>query len=117
MPLLQLDRTHIKLLLRNLLDNAQRHGQGLLDISLRRIDGALQLTVRDHGPGIPADQLPQLCQAFFRLDADRQRSTGGVGLGLTCAAWWRRRIVGSWFWKTPGRGCAPECNCQLLCKT
>ena len=82
MPLLQLDRTHIKLLLRNLLDNAQRHGQGPLDISLRRIDGAVQLTVRDHGPGIPADQLPQLCQAFFRLDADRQRSTGGVGLGL-----------------------------------
>ena len=38
--------------------------------------------MRDHGPGIAADQLPQLGQAFFRLDAARQRSTGGVGLGL-----------------------------------
>ena len=63
-------------------DNAKRHGQGPIDISLRRTSYALQLTVRDHGPGIPADQLPQLGQAFFRLDAARQRSTGGVGLSL-----------------------------------
>jgi signal transduction histidine kinase len=81
-PLLQLDRTRIKLLLRNLLDNAQRHGQAPIHISLSREGNMLQLTVRDHGPGIPADQLPQLGQAFFRPDAARQRSTGGVGLGL-----------------------------------
>jgi signal transduction histidine kinase len=82
LPQLQLDRTRIKLLLRNLLDNAQRHGQGPIELNLSRAGNALLLTVRDHGPGIPADQLPQLGQAFFRLDAARQRSTGGVGLGL-----------------------------------
>ena len=63
-------------------DNSQRNGQEPIDISLSRTTGALQLTVRDHGPGIPADQLPQPGQAFFRLDAARQRSTGGVGLSL-----------------------------------
>ena len=63
-------------------DNAQRHGQRPIDISLSRTTGALQLTGRDHGPGIPADHLPQLGQAFLKLDAARQRSTGGVGLGL-----------------------------------
>ena len=63
-------------------DNAKRHGHGPIDISLRRKADALQLTVRDHGPGIPADQLPQLGQAFFRLDAARQRSSSGVRLGL-----------------------------------
>ena len=62
--------------------NAKRHGQGPIDISLRRKADALQLTVLDHGPGIPADQLPQLGQAFFRLDAARQRSSSGVRLGL-----------------------------------
>ncbi len=82
LPRLQLDRTRIKLLLRNLLDNAQRHGQGPIDLNLSRAGNDLLLTVRDHGPGIPADQLPQLGQAFFRLDTARQRSTGGVGLGL-----------------------------------
>ena len=82
LPQVQLDRTRIKLLLRNLLDNAQRHGQGPIELNLSRSGNDLLLTVRDHGPGIPADQLPQLGQAFFRLDAARQRSTGGVGLGL-----------------------------------
>ncbi len=82
LPPLQLDRTRIRLLLRNLLDNAQRHGQGPIEISLSRTADMLQLTVRDHGPGIAPDQLPQLAQAFFRADAARQRSTGGVGLGL-----------------------------------
>ncbi len=82
LPLVRLDRTRIKLLLRNLLDNAQRHGQGPIEVSLRRAGNELRLTVRDHGPGIPADQLPHLGEAFFRLDAARQRSTGGVGLGL-----------------------------------
>ena len=85
LPLLQLDRTRIKLLLRNLLDNAQRHGQAAnqpIEVSLSRAGDTLELTVRDHGPGVPAEQLPQLGQAFFRSDAARQRSTGGVGLGL-----------------------------------
>ena len=94
LPQLQLDRTRIKLLLRNLFDNAQRHGQAPIDISLSREGDALQLTVRDHGPGIPADQLPQLGQAFFRPEAARQRSTGGVGLGLyLCRLLFR---TGSW---------------------
>ncbi len=82
LPPLQLDRTRIRLLLRNLLDNAQRHGQGPIEVNLSRTADTLQLTVRDHGPGIAPDQLPQLAQAFFRADAARQRSTGGVGLGL-----------------------------------
>jgi signal transduction histidine kinase len=38
--------------------------------------------VRDHGPGVPEDQLPHLAQPFYRPDAARERATGGVGLGL-----------------------------------
>ena len=85
LPLLQLDRARIKLLLRNLLDNAKRHGQAAdqpIELSLHRAGAMLQLTVLDHGPGIAADQLAKLGQAFFRTDTARQRSTGGVGLGL-----------------------------------
>ena len=43
---------------------------------------ALELSVRDFGPGVPEGQLAQLAQAFFRPDASRGRDTGGVGLGL-----------------------------------
>ena len=51
--------------------------------SARHLPGLLNLTCQVIVKvSNSADQLPQLGQAFFRLDADRQRSTGGVGLGL-----------------------------------
>jgi signal transduction histidine kinase len=39
-------------------------------------------TVRDHGPGVSPEVLAQLGEAFYRPDAARGRSSGGVGLGL-----------------------------------
>ena len=43
---------------------------------------AVEIVVRDHGPGVPPEHLAQLAQAFYRPDSARQRATGGVGLGL-----------------------------------
>ncbi|MEO5797541.1 MAG: ATP-binding protein [Rhodoferax sp.] len=82
-PAWPLDRVRMRLLLRNLLDNARLHGgQGVVDVHLARGDGGLQLRVRDHGPGVAEGQWAQLAQPFYRADAARQRGTGGVGLGL-----------------------------------
>ncbi len=94
LPQIAVDRVRIRLLLRNLLDNAVRHsptqdksGDAVIEISLTQVnlteDGNhLRLSVRDHGAGVAENQLAQLAQPFFRTDAGRQRSTGGVGLGL-----------------------------------
>ncbi len=83
LPLLALDRSRLQLLVRNLLDNALRHGGGAA-VHLQTVfsDDGITLTVRDHGPGVDAAQLPQLAQAFYRPDAARTRAAGGVGLGL-----------------------------------
>lgn len=84
-PTLMLDRTRTRMLVRNLLDNALRHGTGtsvLPRVSTYSDAEALYLVVRDHGPGVPDEVLPQLAEAFYRPDAARQRTTGGVGLGL-----------------------------------
>ena len=82
----RVDPQRLRLLLRNLLANAQRHaadaGTPPLLYLRREADGRLALGLRDHGPGVPADVLPQLAQAFYRPDAARTRSSGGVGLGL-----------------------------------
>ena len=86
LPLLPLDRSRMRLLLRNLLDNALRHSVDAPSppvVMLQQVEGGqVVLTVRDHGPGVPEDQLPQLAQPFFRPDAARTREGGGVGLGL-----------------------------------
>jgi signal transduction histidine kinase len=80
------DPSRLRLLLRNLLDNALRHGaqaEQPPELYLRCLDGdGLEVQVRDHGPGVPDGQIGQLAQAFYRPDSARTRSAGGVGLGL-----------------------------------
>ena len=89
LPRMRLDVTRIRLLLRNLLDNALRHSAGIatpprIETSTR--DGALHVIVRDHGPGVSDAELAHLTEAFYRTDSARQRSTGGIGLGLHLCA-------------------------------
>ena len=85
LPALALDRTRMRLLLRNLLDNALRYSAEAGQpprITLTRQDGGLLLVVRDFGPGVNAEQLARLTEPFYRTDSARQRATGGVGLGM-----------------------------------
>ncbi len=79
------DASRMRLLLRNLVDNALRHGAEAAIapvVTLSLSADALSIEVRDHGPGVPEEQLSQLAQAFYRPDSARTRSAGGVGLGL-----------------------------------
>ncbi|MED5370251.1 MAG: HAMP domain-containing sensor histidine kinase [Myxococcota bacterium] len=63
----------------NLLSNADRYApDGPLVLTL---DGP-ELTLRDHGPGVPAERLEQLFDPFFRAEGSRSKATGGLGLGL-----------------------------------
>ncbi|MDD5335160.1 MAG: ATP-binding protein [Rhodoferax sp.] len=86
LPRALLDPARLRLLLRNLLDNAQRHSADVNrppELTVRPGDnGMLVIAVRDFGAGVPPDQLPHLGQPFYRPDAARTREGGGVGLGL-----------------------------------
>jgi two-component system sensor histidine kinase CpxA len=44
--------------------------------------GHAVIRVRDHGPGVPEAEIENLVRPFYRLDASRERNTGGIGLGL-----------------------------------
>lgn len=73
-------------LISNLLDNALRYTQegGRVTVGVRQVGGtqagevAVELTVEDNGPGIPADALPRVFERFYRLAQDSE----GTGLGL-----------------------------------
>jgi len=87
LPTIRLDRSRLRLLLRNLLDNSLRHSESAasppeLHLRLEGDRRMVELEVRDHGRGVPPEHLPHLAQAFYRPDTARQRTTGGVGLGL-----------------------------------
>ncbi|WP_342452357.1 ATP-binding protein [Pararoseomonas baculiformis] len=85
--------------LRNLLENAVRHGRegGTVELSVRALpapEGGLAqgvlLRVADDGPGIAREHIPRLTERFYRVDAGRSRSAGGTGLGLAIV----KHIVG-----------------------
>ncbi|MER7355791.1 sensor histidine kinase [Nonomuraea dietziae] len=69
----------------NLLDNAQRHADGSVTVSLRTEDGSAVLTVQDDGTGIAPQDRNRIFERFTRLDAARSRDAGGTGLGLAIA--------------------------------
>ena len=67
---------------RNLLDNAIRHAAGEVHVGLHHANGWAELTIDDDGPGVPVEAEQRIFDRFARLDESRDRSTGGVGLGL-----------------------------------
>jgi len=74
----------IKRAVTNLVENAVKYGSApALDLACQA--SAVVVTVRDHGPGIPAEALEEVFVPFFRLDKSRHKARGGVGLGLTAA--------------------------------
>ena len=68
----------------NLLDNALFYGDRA-EIDVRGEPGAVAITVRDHGPGVPEEAFASLFEPYVRLEHGREQNDGGMGLGLGIA--------------------------------
>ncbi|MDX1812972.1 MAG: HAMP domain-containing sensor histidine kinase, partial [Gammaproteobacteria bacterium] len=82
---LDIDAARIKLLIKNLIDNALRHtpaDKPAPKVTVRKDTNYTIIEVVDNGTGIETRHLPHLTEPFYRADASRQRETGGYGLGL-----------------------------------
>ena len=80
------DAVELRRVFTNLLENALRYARGPDGTARVDVDAEVQaqkviVTLRDHGPGVPEEQLPRLTQPFFRGDAARTAASGS-GLGL-----------------------------------
>ncbi|MFL6240331.1 MAG: sensor histidine kinase [Actinomycetes bacterium] len=76
------DAPAVARLVRNLLDNAARHAERAVTVTLHVVDGMAVLTVGDDGAGVPAGDRVRIFDRFTRLDDARTRTVGGAGLGL-----------------------------------
>ena len=78
----------------NIIRNAIRYSPPgePVDIELDERVGRARVSVRDRGPGVPPESLGRIFDPFYRVDPDRSRTGGGVGLGL-CDRPARRRIA------------------------
>ncbi len=77
------DHVLLERIVRNLVLNAIRHSPGgRILVGCRRAGDTVRLEVRDTGPGIPADKLEEIFEAFAQLENDERDSSRGHGLGL-----------------------------------
>ena len=82
-PLIEGDPERLKQVLLNVLDNAAKYGRDgeSIEVALAAEgEDSVTLTVRDHGPGIPADELPHVKERFYK-GSSKQRGSG-IGLAV-----------------------------------
>ena len=95
----QADSVELGRVISNLVENARRYGKSpetgitTVDITTRARDPWVQIRVRDHGPGVAPEHLPNLTKPFYRGDAARTAATG-AGLGLSIVEKTVRRMGG-----------------------
>jgi two-component system, OmpR family, phosphate regulon sensor histidine kinase PhoR len=83
------DRDELQRAVENVVENAIKYGESgrKIEVGLKRLDDAgrkpaVELLVRDFGPGIAPEHLPRLTERFYRVDPTSSRQQGGTGLGL-----------------------------------
>lgn len=102
------DATELGRVVSNLLENARRYaknadGIARIEITGRQREHWILLKIRDYGPGVPAEDLSKLKQAFFRSDTARTAATG-AGLGLAIVDKAIQRMGGSFVLTRPSGG-------------
>jgi len=87
LPLVNIDWQRVNQVLHNLLENAvaYTHKGGTINVAATTQGDWVEVCVSDTGEGIPAEDLPNTFERFYRVDKSRARVTGGSGLGLTIA--------------------------------
>jgi signal transduction histidine kinase len=90
LPRVNIDGQRVNEVLYNLLENAvvHTHSGGTINVAATRQGDWVEISVSDTGEGIPAEDLPNIFERFYRVDRSRARATGGSGLGLTIAKRW-----------------------------
>jgi two-component system, OmpR family, phosphate regulon sensor histidine kinase PhoR len=103
------DSRAVEQIILNLLDNAVKytHNKGLVQVTAKKVEEEVWISVADNGPGIDAKHLPRLFERFYRVDKGRSRDMGGTGLGLSIVKHLANSMSGEVRAEsTPGKGSA-----------
>jgi signal transduction histidine kinase len=104
--MLETDVTAVEQIIFNLVDNACKYGRGV-DGGTIRVSGCARdkraaVTVRDEGPGVPAEEGTRLFRPFHKSATEAAHSQPGVGLGLALSRRLARALGGGLVLANPG---------------
>ncbi len=87
LPMIHADRELLRRAVENVLRNAIRHAPAgsRISVLLRRDGSSAVISIRDQGEGVPEGEIEKIFRPFVRVEDDRSRESGGVGLGLAIA--------------------------------
>lgn len=82
---LQADKVRLAQIISNLLNNSAKYTPvgGLIKLSVELVDQSIEIHVADNGVGISPDLQPKIFEMFMQVDRNRNRTQGGLGIGLT----------------------------------
>ncbi|WP_391207921.1 ATP-binding protein [Psychrobacillus sp. L4] len=79
------DLEQLRQLLFILLDNARKYSEKEIKTTILKNEQGTKISIMDYGNGIPKKDLEHIYNRFYRVDEDRNRKTGGTGLGMAIA--------------------------------
>jgi signal transduction histidine kinase len=96
---IRIDTAAVEHILFNLIDNSAKYAAGseppVVHVDLADAGSSLEITVRDHGPGIPGGELRRIFRPFHKSACDAAESKPGVGLGLALSLRLARSVGGT----------------------
>lgn len=80
-----IDKETMQQVITNLVDNAIKYGEENQTVLLvcAKEENKIHISITNKGEGIPAEELPNIFNRFYRVENSRNRKTGGIGLGLS----------------------------------
>lgn len=88
LPVLYIDQRRMEMVLRNILENAQRYAGDEAEVEIsahyaqEHEDDGIYISIADNGSGLPGDLTERIFERFYQVDGGKERSSSGVGLGL-----------------------------------
>ena len=109
------DAEQLRRVINNIISNSVKYmdkKSGIINIRIKDVGDFIQVGIEDNGKGIPAKDLPNIFDRFYRTDSSRNSSQGGSGIGLSIV----KKIVedhGGRIWATSKEGIGTEIHFVL----
>ena len=102
--LIHTDPKRLSQVIGNIISNSYKYAGTGIDIGYRLIDDYLEMVIKDHGPGVPEDEIDLITNKFYRGRQWAESNAEGSGLGLYIAKMLMEKMDGDIILKSPGDG-------------